>query len=146
MDSEGKPPGAGLGKRRSIRLSGYDYAQAGGYFVTLCTHRRRSLFGEIVHAEMKLNSIGKVVQAEWLRSAELRAEIVLDAFVVMPNHLHGIALIQEKPEAAAAGATAGRRCHRTTHRVRIPRVWQTARSARIHSAAFAASAAEPCRM
>ncbi len=117
MDSDSKPPRAGSGKRRSIRLGGYDYAQVGGYFVTLCTHRRRSLFGEIVHAEMKLNSIGKIAEAEWLRSAELRAEIVLDEFVVMPNHLHGIVLIREKPEVAAAGAT-GRSPLRPTGPVR----------------------------
>lgn len=78
--------------RRSIRLKGYDYSQAGAYFVTLCTHNRECLFGKIVDGEMRLNELGHIVCEEWLRSAEIRPEIMLDAFVVMPNHLHGIVI------------------------------------------------------
>jgi putative transposase len=81
--------------RRSTRLKGYDYHQAGGYFVTLCTYERADLFGEVIDGEMRLNEYGQIVQAEWLRTAELRPEVELDAFVVMPNHLHGIVLIHD---------------------------------------------------
>jgi REP element-mobilizing transposase RayT len=84
--------------RRSIRLSGYDYAQAGAYFVTLCTHQRECLFGEVVDGEMRLNAFGCVVEEEWFASARIRQEIELDAFVVVPNHIHGIVWI-------AVGAT-----------------------------------------
>jgi len=81
--------------RRSIRLAGYDYTQAGAYFVTLVTHQRECLFGEIVDGEMLLNEIGRIVRDEWFRSAEIRREIALDPdeFVVMPNHIHGIVWI-----------------------------------------------------
>ncbi len=83
--------------RRSVRLKGYDYSQVGVYFVTICAHNRECLFGEIVEMvgkqEMVLNEFGQVVQDEWVRSAEIRAEIALGEFVVMPNHFHGIVRI-----------------------------------------------------
>jgi REP element-mobilizing transposase RayT len=69
--------------------------QAGAYFVTVCTRDREPLFGEIVDGAMRLNEYGQVVHREWIRSAEIRDEIDLDAFVVMPNHLHGIVVIQD---------------------------------------------------
>jgi REP element-mobilizing transposase RayT len=76
--------------RRSIRLKRYDYTQPGAYFVTICTHDRVCLFGEVVDGEMRFNELGRVVREEWLKTAQLRPRVVLDAFVVMPNHLHGI--------------------------------------------------------
>jgi putative transposase len=79
--------------RRSIRLPGYDYAAAGAYFVTISTQDRACLFGELVAGEMRLNGLGRIVQAEWLRSETIRREIALDEFVVMPNHIHGIVII-----------------------------------------------------
>jgi putative transposase len=82
--------------RRSIRLTGYDYSQAGGYFVTLVTHQRTLLFGEVSQGKMHLSSLGKIAAEEWLRSMAVRREIQLftDEFVVMPNHFHGIVWIQ----------------------------------------------------
>ena len=82
-----------LVKRRSIRLKEYDYSRAGAYFLTICTHRRQCLLGAMVDGRVILSSIGKIVVEEWLRSAEVRKEIELDAFVIMPNHLHGIVAI-----------------------------------------------------
>lgn len=76
--------------RRSMRLKGYDYSRAGAYFVTICTHDRECLFGEIVNGEMQENDYGRIVTAEWLRSTIIRAEIELGEFVTMPNHFHGI--------------------------------------------------------
>ena len=81
--------------RRSVRLPGYNYAQAGAYFVTFVTHQRQCLFGEIVDGEMLVGSHGDTVMEEWLRSAEVRREIELDAFVLMPNHVHGIVIIRD---------------------------------------------------
>jgi putative transposase len=75
--------------RRSIRLKGYDYSSPGAYFITICTHQRECLFGEIVDSEMQLNSVGLYIQSYWQRLS-LNFEIELDAFVVMPNHIHGI--------------------------------------------------------
>src|SRR3972149_9034849 len=81
--------------RRSIRLSGYDYARAGAYFVTLVSHLRECLFGQVVDGQTRLSTPGEVVANEWLRSARIRGEMELDAFVVMPNHVHGIVGVRE---------------------------------------------------
>jgi len=88
--------------RRSIRLQGYDYSRAGAYFVTICTQNRECLFGDIVHGEMRLNDAGRVVADEWLKTAEIRTEIELDAWVVMPNHFHGILVIACRGTACRA--------------------------------------------
>jgi len=79
--------------RRSTRRPGFDYTRTAAYFVTLCAYERACLFGAVEDAAVCLNECGKVVQAAWLKSEAVRQEIVLDAFVVMPNHLHGIVLI-----------------------------------------------------
>jgi REP element-mobilizing transposase RayT len=81
--------------RRSIRLRGYDYSRAGAYFVTVCTHNRECLFGEIVDREMVLNDAGKIVADEWMKIAKIRNEIELDQWIVMPNHIHGILVIND---------------------------------------------------
>ena len=91
--------------RRSIRLKGYDYSQAGAYFITLCTQDRACLFGKVVNGEMRLNDAGRMVLAEWNRLPERFPQVVLDAFVVMPNHVHGILVITDP--APTAGATLG---------------------------------------
>ena len=74
--------------RRSIRLKGYDYAQAGAYFVTVCSRGRECVFGEVVEGEVRLNGVGRVVEEVWGETARMRPEVELDAFVVMPNHFH----------------------------------------------------------
>ena len=73
--------------RRSIRLKGFDYAQAGAYFVTICTCKRELLFG---HADYKA-----IVQDEWHRTSAVRSSVQMDEFIVMPNHLHGIIFFVE---------------------------------------------------
>jgi putative transposase len=79
--------------RRSIRLPGYDYAQEGAYFVTLCTHEREPLLGEIVQEIMQLSPWGQLVDREWLQTAVIRPQVELGPYVVMPNHVHGILVI-----------------------------------------------------
>ena len=78
--------------RRSIRLKNYDYTQPGAYFVTICTHQRTSLFGQVVDGEMAVNELGEIVRQEWFCTAQVRPYVKLfaDEFVVMPNHIHGI--------------------------------------------------------
>lgn len=76
--------------RRSIRLKGYDYSRPGEYFVTLCTEHREMLFGEIVNGEMRLNPFGEIVQSCWDDLVDHYAHVELDAFMIMPNHVHGI--------------------------------------------------------
>ncbi|MCD6596332.1 MAG: transposase [Bacteroidales bacterium] len=80
--------------RRSIRLKGYDYSRPGTYFVTLCVHERKCLFGDIIDEKICLNEYGEIVQTEWLKSSEIRKEIELDVYQIMPNHFHGIVMIQ----------------------------------------------------
>jgi len=88
--------------RRSYRLRGYDYAQPGLYFLTICTHDRACLFGTIADGIMVNSDLGDLVSLEWLRSFELRAEVVCDTWVLMPNHLHAVVGIagDETPTAA----------------------------------------------
>ena len=81
--------------RCSIRLKGYDYTQPGAYFVTICTHQRRCLFGDVVGGEMRLNELGDFVWATWHDLPNHVPHVQLDAFVVMPNHVHGIIIIRD---------------------------------------------------
>ncbi|MCC6563778.1 transposase [Candidatus Uhrbacteria bacterium] len=81
--------------RRSIRLPQYDYASCGAYFVTICAYKRECLFGEIVDGEMVLNDNGMIVRDEWTKSAEIRSEIELDEYIIMPNHFHAIVWIND---------------------------------------------------
>jgi putative transposase len=79
--------------RRSIRLKGYDYTQPGAYFVTVCTHRREFLFGDVVNGEVVMNGFGAVVDYQWRQIPRFSPNTMLDEFVVMPNHFHGIVII-----------------------------------------------------
>ena len=79
--------------RRSLKLKNYNYSQAGYYFVTICCYQRQCLFGEIIDGVMQLNQYGLIIEKEWLRSSLVRQEIELDKYVVMPNHFHGIVII-----------------------------------------------------
>lgn len=79
--------------RRSIRLMQYDYSSAGAYFVTICTKDRQPLFGEIIEGEMILNDMGKIVEEEVNKTETIRAQITIDKYVIMPNHVHIIVVI-----------------------------------------------------
>jgi putative transposase len=78
------------GRPKFPRMPCYDYSRPGGYFVTLCVRDHLCLFGQIAEEQMTLNSFGRIIESEWLRSAEIRKELRLDSFIVMPNHIHGI--------------------------------------------------------
>ena len=98
-----------LHHRRSIRLPDYDYRQAGAYFVTLVTYGRDCLFGQIIEDEICLNVLGEIVEEEWRRTGEIRREILMGSFIVMPNHVHGIIVIASARDCATAegGASTG---------------------------------------
>ena len=76
--------------RSSIRLSDYDYTRAGVYYITVCTFNRACMFGQMVDGAVRLNKNGEIARDEWLRTAIIRPNVTLDAFVVMPNHIHMI--------------------------------------------------------
>ncbi len=79
--------------RKSIRLKDYDYSQAGAYYVTIVTHERRVLFGDVVDGEMRMNETGQLVVDVWEWLAVRHPYVQLDSYVVMPNHLHGVIVI-----------------------------------------------------
>ena len=87
--------------RRSIRLKGYDYSQAGLYFVTICCDDRKHRFGKIdvgaglTPAQMKLNEFGMVAYNEWAKLRERFPNFELDVFQIMPNHMHGIIVLND---------------------------------------------------
>jgi putative transposase len=87
-----------------VRLRGWDYRSAGAYFITIVTHDRHSLFGAIIADRVELSPYGEAVQGEWLLSADIRKEMELDEFIVMPNHLHGIVWIMDQ---IGPGTTVG---------------------------------------
>lgn len=76
--------------RRSIRLKDYDYSKEGIYFITMCVRDRFHLLGDIKNGKMELNEFGKIAEEEWLKSVEIRGNISLGEYVIMPNHIHGI--------------------------------------------------------
>lgn len=81
--------------RRSIRLKGYDYSQTGAYFVTAVTWQRQCLFGDVINGEVRLSKLGKIVEWEWLELPKRLSYISLGAYVVMPDHFHGILYIHK---------------------------------------------------
>jgi REP element-mobilizing transposase RayT len=92
-------------QRRSLRLRGYDYARAGAYYITICTAARLQVFGQVLDGLMHLSHEGVVVEQEWLRTPLLRPNIELDAFIVMPNHIHMVVVIvRSAPSSSVPGA------------------------------------------
>jgi putative transposase len=87
-------------------LKEYDYSQDGGYFVTICTHRREKLF---CTDNMQLNEAGEIVRDEWILTEHMRPEIIIDEFVVMPNHLHGI-IFRDGGVSESRNFVAAHRC------------------------------------
>lgn len=76
--------------RISYRIPKFNYTSPNSFFVTICTHNRSCLFGEVIDGNMYRNAFGTIVHTEWLRTSDIRPEIELDDFIVMPNHFHGI--------------------------------------------------------
>jgi len=81
--------------RRSLRLKGYDYTQPGAYFITIVTQNRSFLFGNIIDGEMHLNDAGKMVDTAWQEIPSFYPGIEIDAFQIMPNHVHGIIILSD---------------------------------------------------
>ena len=84
-------------RRRSIRLRGHDYSTPGAYFVTACTQNRLLLFGRVVNGKMAANRHGAVVEDCWTKLPHHYDNVVLDAFILMPNHVHGVIIIEDEP-------------------------------------------------
>ena len=95
---------AALPRRRSLRLKDYDYTQSGAYFVTICAQRKSCLFGRIVNDAMQLNDAGEMIQQVWHELPSHYPGVDIDAFVVMPNHVHGIIVLESEPGQAPGAA------------------------------------------
>ncbi len=94
----------GLHHRHSIRLHEFDYSLAGAYFVTICTHKRERLFGDIQDGNMKLNGIGQIIDNWWNKISTKYRDVRLDEYRIMPNHFHGIVWILDHVGAPLVGA------------------------------------------
>jgi REP element-mobilizing transposase RayT len=88
-------------KRRSIRIKDYDYTQPGAYFITIVTYQHKCIFGQVQDGRTEINNLGKIACWEWIRLPQRFLNLALDAFIVMPNHIHGIIrIIHDRGTAA----------------------------------------------
>ncbi len=110
QDMDGQLP---IPHRRSVRLPSYDYRNSGAYFVTICTQRRYPLFGKIVGSSMRVNLFGAVARRVWAQISDHFPNVRVDEFAVMPDHVHGIIVIDDAmpvvgdPARDGVGATHG---------------------------------------
>ena len=106
--------------RKSIRLKGYDYSQAGAYFVTMVTYHRNCLFGKIENGEMVLNDLGKIADECWRAISEHFPFVELGAHIIMPNHAHGVIVINDMGDSTGRGAAMLRPYNdNTTHKINV---------------------------
>ena len=92
--------------RQSIRLMGYDYSQAGFYYITICTQDMIELFGIVEQDKMILNDTGEIVDTEWNRIPKRYEHVLLDEYQIMPNHMHGIVEIKRRGAVSAPSKMA----------------------------------------
>lgn len=112
-------------QRRSLRLKGYDYSQAGAYFVTICAHGKACLFGEVIGSDVKVNEFGRTVQEVWNDLPVHYQHVATDAFVVMPNHVHGVIML--RAEMARAGLKPAPTTHGLSEIVRALKTFSSRR-------------------
>jgi len=79
---------------KTFRYQGWDYAEEGWYYVTICTKNRICYFGNVENEKIKLSPVGEIVVENWLNTPKIRKNVELDEFIVMPNHIHGIIIIK----------------------------------------------------
>jgi len=89
----------------STRLKDWDYSRDGYYFVTICTQDKKCLFGDVIDEKVRLSAIGEIVADEWQKTPQIRKNVSLDAWIIMPNHLHGIVVINNDVETPRWGVS-----------------------------------------
>jgi putative transposase len=92
----------GRGGRHSIRLQGHDYRGGGTYFVTICTHEKFCWFGDVLDGRLVPTRSGEIVEDVWCSLPERFPQVVLDCYVVMPNHFHGLLVLGPGPRSLGA--------------------------------------------
>jgi REP element-mobilizing transposase RayT len=93
---------------QSGRLRGWDYSAPGWYFITVCTKDLKCFLGDVVDKQAHLSSVGQIVAEEWQRTERIRPRVKLDEWVVIPNHLHGIIILEETSDAQVVVETPRR--------------------------------------
>ena len=83
-------------ERKIARLREYNYRQSGTYTITICAHERRLVFGKIQNGIMRLHPFGRIAQEDWLAIPSHYSNMTLDEFIIMPNHIHGILIIENE--------------------------------------------------
>ena len=111
--------------RKPNRLKDFDYSKDGFYFITICSKNRENIFGDVIvgadgcrPAQVALNDFGRIVDEELQKSPMIRKEIVLDHYVVMPNHVHCIVMIEQNHRGLTGREIAGRQPSAPTDVVR----------------------------
>lgn len=92
-----------LRERKPNRIRNFDYSQSGYYFVTICVKNREEWFGKIINGKMVLNKFGKIANNVWLNIPIHYQNVILDEFVIMPNHIHGIIIIKQLHQTVGTG-------------------------------------------
>lgn len=87
-------------RKNSLRLTSWDYSRSGYYFITICTHDKAKLFGTISQGRMRLSAEGYIVRRCW-RDLARHYRCQLDAFIIMPDHIHGIIILKDNPHLRA---------------------------------------------
>jgi putative transposase len=93
--------------RKSIRLKGFDYSSPGYYFLTICTEFKIKLFGKVIHKTMNLNDLGRIVNSHWIDIPKRFPQVKLDYYMIMPNHMHSILIIEEPEITSIKRSTLG---------------------------------------
>ena len=94
----------GVPARHSIRFPGHDYSQIGQYFITICAYEMRNVFGKIANGAVVLNVVGRIAFDCWREIPEHFEHVELEAFVFMPNHVHGILTIPRSQATSIRGS------------------------------------------
>ena len=121
-----------------LRLPGYDYSQSGFYFITICTHEKRCFFGAVVHNGVRLSEAGTIAQTIWQSLTQRFQEVELDAYVIMPNHMHGILRVTRQPPVSGRQQSMGSEgVSRPLRLGHIVRIFKEATTYTIHKAGVA---------
>ncbi|MEI1375314.1 hypothetical protein PQG02_24555 [Nostoc sp. UHCC 0926] len=103
-----KPKYKGKYRIDSTRLPAWSYASNAGYFLTICTDGKKCFFGEVVQGKMQLSPIGEIAQKLWYEIPNHFSNCQIDSFCVMPNHIHGILIINQTQENLVAEEVVGK--------------------------------------
>ena len=108
--------------QKRYRLPEFDYSQTGGYFVTICTKNKETYFGNVVEGDMELSKVGDIAKKMWLEIPNRFEYVIIDEYVIMPNHIHGIIMITDnnfgntlEGENSPISRNAPRRVHGMQH-------------------------------